>query len=122
MEIDIEYEDLRPLYDLISRYQVKALLSGPEALEHPQPARPRVQGSIVTGLALRLSDATTQSKNDDRANTGTLEIECRTNPHGEKGSKSVSCWVGNGLRVQTAREERFGPSASASPAPRIPPL
>ena len=59
MEIDIDYEDLRPLCDLISRYQVKAPLSGPEALEHPQPARPRVLGSIVTGLALRLSEATT---------------------------------------------------------------
>ena len=100
MEIDIDYEDLRPLCDLLSRYQVKAPVSGPEVLEHPQPARPHVQGSIVTGLAMRLSEATTQSENDDRAMTGTLEIECRTNPHGEEVPQSVSFSVGNGFRVQ----------------------
>ena len=100
MEIDIDDEDLRPLCDLMSRYQVKAPVSGPQVLEHPQPARPDVQGSIVTGLAMRLSEATTQSENDDRANTGTLEIECRTNPHGEEVPQSASFSVGDGLRVQ----------------------
>jgi hypothetical protein len=109
MEIDIDYEDLRPLCDLMSRYQVKAPVSGPQVLEHPQPARPDVQGSIVTGLAMRLSEATTQSENDDRANTGTLEIECRTNPHERKFHRALLFLWEVDCGFNAAREERFCP-------------